>query len=556
MKTISRFFLLLKPHFGKGISLFLISLLSSLITVGTPFLYKLMVDKGITMGNTRYLAWILFGILASMACKEFLFLVQRKLILTIRVKVFAKLRMDLYAHLLKMPQSFYAQNHRARLLSRITSDVDAVQNLFLENYVYLAQSILVSSFIMVILLFIKWEMVAFALLFLPVLFILFMKYKNKISLWSGRVQEKHEGLMERLQEDLSMVKAIQSYSVLEDRMSRTNRDMADTEGARSTLSFYYSKASSSTIVINMIGLVVIWGLGGREVAEGEMSIGTLIAISFFLNYVVNLFFNVYNTFMGFHASIPAARSIFEIFDYSPSIASRDDAVDIKRPVNRIAFNNVAFSYRDNHPVFSGVTFTLRKGELIGVVGGSGQGKTTLANLMLRFFDPVEGAIEIDGIDIRQLKLEELRKNAAIVPQEEHLFNLSIRENVIMGRKDITEERFLQACAAANVSSFAETFDEGYETVIGENGSRLSSGQRKRISIARALLENPFILIFDEATSVLDERTESEILDTIAKLATDRIVLIITHKLSNIEKCDKILRVHEGCIEIVERNRLL
>jgi ATP-binding cassette, subfamily B, bacterial MsbA len=549
MKMLSRFFLLLRPHYKQGLGISLLLLISSLITVGTPFVYRQLVDNGIMKGNISHLIKMLVIILISLVIQELLFLGQKALNLNIRKNVFSKLRMDLYTHLLRLPQSFYSDHHKGRLLSRITSDVDAVQNLLLEKYIYFVQSLLIGLFIFIIFLSISWKMIFVASVFLPILYFLYLIFKNNIFLLSKKVQEKQENLMERLQEDLSMVKAIQSYSVLDERMNKTFKVMQESEDAKKKLSMKYSAASSSTIIINMIGLIVIWGIGGVEVTKGRMSIGTLIAISFFLHYIVNLFFNAYYAVMGFQTSLPAAQRIFEILDFSPAITNRPDAIDMNESLTSIEFKNITFAYPRNKPVFTRGSFRLNKGDLVGIVGRSGQGKTTLANLIMRFYDPDDGIIEINGMDIRRIKIECLRRDIAIVPQEDYLFNISIRDNVVMGRKDISEELFVKACESASVHNFAASFGDGYDTIIGENGVLLSSGQRKRISIARALLDNPHVLIFDEATAVLDEINEKEILESIEKLANNRIVMVITHKISNIQASNKVIQINEGVIDL-------
>lgn len=549
MKIMQRFFILLRPQYKQGIGISLILFTTSLITVVNPFLYKELVDNGIMMGKISHLVKILIMILLSMAIQELLYFCQTALALNIRKHVFLKLRMDLYTHLLKLPQSFYSQNHKGRLLSRITSDVNAVQNLFLEKYIYFVQNMLIGLFIFIIIFTINWKMIMVASIFLPLLYVLYLVFKDKISLLSKSVQEKQEDLMERLQEDLNMVKAIQSFSVLDERVNETFIKMEETENAKQSLSIRYSMASVSTIVINMIGLVVIWGMGGVEVTEGRMTIGTLIAISFYLNYIVTLFFNAYYTVIGFHTSIPAARRIFEVLDFPSIITNKADARDIVQFNGSIEFKNVTFAYSSHKPVFTGVSFKFNKGDIVGIVGRSGQGKTTLANLFMRFYDPNNGVVEIDGMDVKEIKIECLRRNIAIVPQEDYLFNRSIRYNVVMGRKEISDDQFLKACEMANVDTFAASFEDGYDTIIGENGMRLSAGQKKRISIARALFDNPYILIFDEATAVLDELNEKDILDSIERLAENRIVMIITHKISNIQSSTKVIHINEGFVKI-------
>ena len=550
MNAMKRFLPFFRPYARHGAAIAAVLLGTTLITVGTPYFYKELVDDGIERGDAAYVVAMLAAILAAMAAQELLYLAQKHLTLDVREKVFARLRMDLIAHLLRLPQSYYAQSHKGRLLSRLTSDVDAVQNLLLEKYIYFAQNVLVGLSIFIVIGMLNAAMIFVAGLFLPLLGLLFLAFRRRIAESGKEAQEKQETMVERLQEDLSMVKAIQAFSVLRPRLERTNASIGEAARAKRLLGLRYAWASSATALLNMLGVAVIWGIGGVAVIEGRMSLGTLIAISFYLNYVVHLFFNAYHTLIGFQASLPAAKRIFEVLDASPSTEA-PGAKPVGKLTEGIVFRDVAFSYGNGKPVFENVSFRLRKGELIGVVGDSGKGKTTLVNLLMRFYDPDAGAIEWDGMDLREATLDSLRRAVASVPQEDPMFSATVRENIVLGRTGADEAKFLEACRAAGVDGFATALERGYDTEIGENGMKLSSGQRKRLSIARALLEDPDVLVFDEATSVLDERTERDIMEVAKELARTRLVLVVTHKLSNVSDASRLLHVHAGTVTVYE-----
>lgn len=551
MKILKRFWPLFTPHYKYGAGISLVLLLSTIVTVGTPYFYKELVDNGISRGNGTYIAQMLAVIVAAMALTELLYLAQRHLTLHIRKLVFTKLRTDLFAHVLTLPQTFFAGHSGGKLLSRLTSDVDAVQNLLLEKYIYFVQNLLVGLSIFVVIFTVNWHMVFFAGLFLPLLYLLYLLFRTKLSQLSRKSQEQQERMMERLQEDLTNVKAIQSYGAYGERVRQARGIVLDAEDAKKRLNMRYAWASSATAIINAAGVVIIWGVGGMSVLQGTMSLGTLIAISFYLNHVVHMFFNAYYTVLGFQTSLPAARRIFDVLDEPSPADGGPDAVRIDGLRESVEFRDVSFAYDGNRPVFAGARFRLVPGDLVGVVGNSGQGKTTLVHLLMRFYDPDSGTIEWDGRDARTIALDSLRRTIVNVPQEDDLFDMSVRDNIVIGRSGVTEERFLRACRLANVDAFAAALPEGYDTIVGENGRRLSTGQRKRVAIARALLDDPAVLVLDEATSVLDEHTESDILAEVKRLAGSRIVLIVTHNVSNVRDANKWLHVDGGTVTMYE-----
>ncbi len=540
-----------RPYYGKGILIGLFILVYSLISVGMPYFYKLIIDDSIANKNFLSLIKWISVIICLLLSQEIIYIIQVRVTLLMRKDMFSKLRKDLYLKLMTMSQRFYAKTHSGRLLTRITSDIDALQNLMLEKFVYLIQNILISIFIMVIITFINYKMLLITLFFVPVLFMMYFLFSKKIMQYNKDLSEKNENLISTLKEDFSLVKVIQSFSVLDFHLNKADEKINEMEDAKKALSFQYTKSASSTIIINILGIIVIWGYGGYEVIQGGMSIGTLVAISFYLNYIQNLFFKTYYLVMDYKAAIPSAERVFEIFDMSPDVEDFLGAKEIPKFDGSIEFENVSFSYEQDKPLLTDVNLTFNKNEIIAIIGKSGAGKTTLTNLIPRFYDVEKGNILINGCDIKAIKLENLRKNIAIVPQEDYLFNISIRENIILGRKNITDKMFEDAVALSGVNEFAQNNKKKYDEIIGENGINLSGGQRKRILIARAILENPYIMIFDEATANLDPESEALVLDSIKKLSKNRIIIFISHKTLPQDFVDRIIVINQG--RILARN---
>lgn len=551
MDILKRFAIRFLPFRKHGVGIAVILLLSSALTVVTPFLYKEAIDTGILQGNLNVVLAMIGLIAGSFLLQEALFLLRVSLNMSIRKEIFLKLRLDLFSHLIRLPQGFYSETHRGRLLSRMTSDVDAVQNIVLDNFIGFLQNLLVGLSIAIIIWTYEWKLVAAASVCLPILLLIYKLFRGRLTALSQSYQEKYEKMLATVQEDLAMVKAIQSFSVMDDRIARTKEVMEDTEHTRRTMNMTYSKANSSTIVINLIGLFVIWGIGGYEVIEGRMSLGLLIAMSFYLTYIINLFYNAYYALIGFQVSIPAARRIFELLDEPQVIADEPGAMPIEGVIRELSFDGVGFAYPDGPTLFEQVSVRMTPGCMTAIAGKSGQGKTTLAGLLMRFYDPREGVVRVNGIDMRRFRLDSVRRKIAIVPQEDYLFSVSLRDNIVLGRSGVMDEQFEEACRLAKVDVIAAAFDNGYDTTVGENGMRLSGGQKKRVSIARALLDNPDVLIFDEATAYLDEATERELLQTIRKLADERIVVMISHDTGHVELADQVVLLRDGRVTVQE-----
>lgn len=549
MDTIRRFLPFFRPFYGRGAVLALALLATSVISIITPFLYQRLIDHGILAGSIRTVYLMVLIIAVTLIVQELLTLAQTAITLSMRQSVFLAIRQQLYMHLLTLTQGYFAERHKGGLLSRLSHDVTAVQRLFLDQLVYFLRNTIVALGIFGILLTLQWKMVLTAGLFMPLLCVLYLFFRHRISTRSRTNQEQQELLMARWQEDLSVVKAIQAFAVAKERMRATMRYMVNAERARRDLDMQYAIAASATIVLNVIGLVVVWGIGALEVMAGRLTIGMLVAISFFLNHIINLFYSAYYSVVELQGAIPAAERIWAILDIKPVIADSDNAVEIDTRPQSVKLENVTFAYGKGRPVLKGVSAEFYRGEVIVVTGDSGQGKTTLANLLQRLVDPQAGRITFDGLDIRQVKLDTLRRMVAVVPQEELLLYESLRDNITLQRPNITEAQFRQASARAQVDRYAARLPQGYDTIVGERGARLSEGQKKRIAIARALLEDPFILILDEATSVLDEPTEQAILASIVNHSAHRVVFIITHKKSNFSYATQIVRIDDGQMSV-------
>jgi subfamily B ATP-binding cassette protein MsbA len=315
------------------------------------------------------------------------------------------------------------------------------------------------------------------------------------------------------------------------------------------MAVYNSAFGSLMMFLGFGSIAAVMWYGGREVIAGRL---TLALITGFLMYFITIAASLgglANLYGQLRAAIGGVRRVFEIIDTHPSVQDAPDAVTLPVSQGRITFENVCFSYEDGTPVIQDVTLEIQPGEILALVGPSGAGKSTIFNLIPRFYDPSEGVIRIDGQDLRTVSQASLRAQMAIVPQETILFGGTIRENILYGRLDATEEELMAAAQAANAQEFIQAFPKQYETVVGERGANLSGGQRQRISIARAILKDPRILLLDEATSSLDNESEELVQEALDRLmhAKSRTTVIIAHRLSTIKVAHRIAVLDEGRI---------
>ena len=467
------------------------------------------------------------------------------------------LRDAIFRHLHKLSLSYFSNERTGDLISRITNDVNIIQQSIGASFLNLVREPLLVLVFLMIALMISWQLTLISIAVIPVTMLFIRIIGKRLKRDTGKSQQKMADITSVLQETISGVKVVKAFGMEKFETKKFTEQTRQYFKRMLKIIRMRSLAHPVTEFLSVIaGVVIIW-YGGRQVLElGTLRPAEFMGFLFAIFQMMPPMKNLTAVFNRLQESAAAAARVFMVMDTEPSIKSKPDAIALEEFQHEIEFRNVSFSYPstttmlipDNgHAVLNDISFTVTKGEVIAMVGPSGSGKTTLIDLIPRFYDPVQGAILIDGHDLRDVDLVSLRQLIGIVTQETVLFNDTLRNNIAYGLDDCSDEAIVAAARAANADNFIREFPEGYETVIGDRGARLSGGQRQRISIARALLKNPPIMILDEATSALDSESEILVQEAIDKLMQNRTSFVIAHRLSTVKNADKIFVINRGLI---------
>ncbi len=455
------------------------------------------------------------------------------------------IRNELYAHVQGLPLNFFARRATGDTMSRFSADIqtlgDASTEMFRDA---LKEPLNILGFILVLFM-IKWQLALLSLGVLPVAIIPIVKFGSKIRRRGTRAQEWRAEVNTILQETISGIRVVKAFGMEEYEQRRFQA--ASQQVFRSLMRIWRVESLTSPVleVLGGLGIIIAFGVGGYLVSVKSLTPGAFMA---FLGALASLYQPVkrigqINNVV--QRGLAGMARVFEMLDTRPEVPAAAGAVTLGRMQDGVEFRQVSFGYEPDRPVLQDISFAAKRGEIIAIVGTSGAGKTTLVNLLPRFYDPTAGAIAIDGVDIARATLSSLRQQMGIVTQETILFDDTIFNNIAYGQGDVPAEKVMAAARIANATEFIEALPDGYRTRIGERGARLSGGQRQRIAIARAVQKDPPILILDEATSALDAESERLVQEALDRLMENRTTFVIAHRLSTIIRADKILVLDEG-----------
>jgi ATP-binding cassette subfamily B protein len=557
LALLRRLWVYVRPYRAQFFTALVCLPITSAFLLAQPYILKLAVDRYIARRDLHGLA--IAGLLYSAALiGEFLFFYwQYYSTMTVAQKSLADLRHDLFAHLQELPASFFERNPVGRLVTRLTTDVDAINEAFTAGTLTIFMDLLTLLGIIVIMLTLDVRLTLVTMALLPPLLVVLNYFRVRSREVYRAIRERIARINAFLQETLSGIAVVQLFAQEKkmfaefDRRNRDHRDANHLSNIYEATLFSVVEASSSICIALML-----WYSAG-QITTGTVALGTLVA---FVEYLQKFFvplreFSTKYTTM--QSAMTGVERVFQLLDTEVAIASPAAPRRVEHVQGRITFDHVWFAYKGDDWVLRDVSFSVAPGEKIALVGATGAGKTTIGKLLNRFYDVQRGAILVDGVDVRQWDVHELRRRISVVLQDVFLFAGDVATNIALGRKDLTQEEIERAARYVNADRFVRQLPRGYAEQLRERGSNLSAGQRQLLSFARALAYDPTILVLDEATSNVDPETELLIQDALSKLMADRTTLVIAHRLSTIQNADRIIVMHKGQVrEIGTHQELL
>ncbi|MBI4553150.1 MAG: ABC transporter ATP-binding protein [Candidatus Latescibacteria bacterium] len=546
--TLRRLAAYLLPYRMPMIGVIAVIVAQSVVKLLPPLLMKYIIDDIlIPRSNAGLLVWCVLGLLGVNILNWFFNILNEWGTAWLGHRATTDIQADLYQHLQMLPLRTYDKQKVGALISRITDDAGRLQILFSGSGPYFLVNAVMLAGMLAILLSMSWELTLYAMLPAPLIILAtrVFQYRDLLRRLSINNARFNAHVSETLA-GLRLVKTCAQEAREAERFDGINNEVRQSHTAFGRILGHYFQSSQYMLGL---GIFLVWYAGGRAVldpADG-MTLGGLLA---FLSYIAMLY-QPLNWFIIFHGQIiggmMSVERVFELMDEAPEPFYHPDAVPMPQMKGHVAFHHVSFGYDRSTPVLEDITLDVAPGEMIGLVGRSGVGKTTMINLICRFYEVERGALKIDGIDIRDIRLQDLRRHIGIAPQASFLFNGTIADNIRFGKPEASMEEVIQAAVAAHAHDFIVARKDGYDTLIGEQGSRLSGGERQRITIARAILSDPTILILDEATSSVDVESEQHIQEAIARLIQGRTTFAIAHRLSTLRRADRIVVLDDNRI---------
>ena len=547
MSYYSRFYPFIRPYLPKMIFAAALVVGIALLNLALIRLAGLLWDQ-ITVqrtlpGMTNTIAFFLSLVIVQ----GLLSIGQSYMTAWISQHIMADFRTHVFAHLQRLSLNFYAKRRTGEILSRLMNDVSVIQTTLTETPIDSTKHVVTLIGGVAFLLIMNWRLCLLILLLLPALVLVARFFGKRLKSLSTDLQDQTATATTLIEEVVSGIRVVKSF------VQAQREEVRFTGQVRTMLQLALRRARVMAVFIPTITLLtlaaaaaVLW-YGGKQVIDGVVSPGELFAFVLFAGILIGPFGSAARVFAQIKEAQGAMHRVFEILDTEPDVHDAPDAIAMPPITGHVSLDHVSFAYDVRQPVLTDVSFQTKPGEVVAFVGPTGSGKTTLVNLLHRFYDPISGTIAIDGHDVRTVRLDSLYRQIALVPQETILFGGTILDNIRYGRQDATERDVIDASRAANAHEFIDALPDGYETIVGEKGVNLSGGQRQRLAIARAILKQPKILMLDEANSALDTESERLVQEAVERLMVGKTTFVVAHRLSTIQRANRIIVLNKGRI---------
>jgi len=546
-RTLLRLFEFTKPYKARLLWGTLLIVAGVVVSLLPPYLTQHLVDDVLTNRQLHLFPWLIGALVASQLVQNVIQMARGRNVAFLSRNVAVDIRERLFQKLQSLSLTFYDKRNVGSIMSRMTNDTGALYDVLVDGIPITVNNVALLIGIPTAMMIMNWKIAIWVIVPIPfVLYAVNRFRRNMMRVWS-RFWHSWSRMNSSLNGVLQGTRVVKAFHGEAREVTRFNRRITDVAHTGYIAEKNWSTFFPMVMFVMSLSGFMIWIMGGRAVLDGAMTIGQLTA---FIGYVAMMrepLMMLQRIIDWTSRSLTAAERVFEILDTPLDIEDDENAQAMPSMVGEVKFVDVHFGYEKGREIVHGIDLHVRAGEIIGLVGHSGAGKSTLINLLMRFYDPSQGHIEVDGVDLRNIKIDDFRRQVGVVLQESFLFPGSIKDNIAYGRPDATLEEVMDAAQAANAHHFIVNFPDGYDTYVGERGHRLSGGERQRIAIARAILHNPRILILDEATASVDTETERMIQEGLERLVSGRTVFAIAHRLSTLKNADRLVVMDEGKI---------
>ncbi len=558
------------PYTGHLVLMAFALVVGTLADLAAPYLVGVAVDQFINPGGEAVPAWLsllvsqdatrLEGLTRVMLLLGATYLLvwglnvlQFRLMVTVAQKALLSMRSQIMEQIQRLSLDYFDQQDIGDLMSRLSNDTEVINDTFGPGVTRALRMVLSMTGIAISMVLLNWRLALASFSLLPIVALIVAYFSGKVRTAFRQTRQTIGEVSTELEENISGVREVQAFAreaQTFDEFESINERNRSANVKAQTLSALFVPMLNA---LSTAATAIVIGVGGYMILNYSPPLVSIGVIVSFLNYV-RRFYNpireLGNLWAQIQAALAGAERIFDLLDVEPSIADPPDPIPLPKLEGHVTYDHVSFRYEEDEPVLQDVSIDIEPGRMTAIVGPTGAGKTTIINLLMRFYDPDEGVVRVDGIDIRNVERKSLRQQIGIVPQDTFLFSDTIMNNIRYGRLDATDEEVMEAAKIANAHGFIRDTEEGYETVLGERGTGVSHGNRQMLAIARAVLKDPRILILDEATSAVDSRTERLIQNALENLMSQRTSLVIAHRLSTVRNADEILVLQKG--QIVER----